>query len=136
MAPAALRAYLPSMTQRTPKARVAKAVVADPDQTSGSFKTKVVVRSGNGKIRSTYSFGGAVLRTDKSGKVSNETIAQSHKAMRELVGRLMKPGVRLPDRKGIPKFYADEADPDLVVRELDGKRERGRFEDGSFKAVS
>jgi len=97
----------------------------------------VTVSNGGGRTRSVYSFGGAVLRSAKGhGKPSLETLELSRMAMRELRGRLLKPGVKLTDRKGVPKFYADEADPAVVVRELDGKRERGRFENGQFKAVA
>jgi hypothetical protein len=97
----------------------------------------VVVRDGKGPVRSVYSFGSAKLQSSKgAGKIPPETLEQSRNAMRQLGDRLLKPGVKLPDRKGVPKFYVDEADPALVVRELDGKRERGRFENGQFKAVA
>lgn len=97
----------------------------------------VVVRDGKGRVRSVFSFGSAKLQSTKGyGKVAPETLEQSRQAMRQLGDRLLKPGVKLPERKGVPKFYVDEADPALVVRELDGKRERGRFEDGQFKAVA
>lgn len=105
---------------------------------SGSGEAaKVVVRDGKGPVRAVYSFGSAKLQSTRSaGKISPETLEQSRNAMRQLGDRLLKPGVKIPDRKGVPKFYVDETDPALVVRELDGKRERGRFENGQFKAVA
>jgi hypothetical protein len=100
-------------------------------------QAKVVVRDGKGRVRSVYTFGSAKLQSTKGhGKVSPETLEQSREAMRHLGSRLLKPGIKLPDRKGVPKFYVDEADPALVVREIDGKRERGTFENGHFKAVA
>jgi hypothetical protein len=121
------------MTQKSAKARASGA----NGSKSGAIDAKVVVRNGGGEVRFVYTFGTAELRSTKvNGKPSPETLEQSRIAMRELGGRLLKPGVKLPNRKGVPKFYADEADPALVVRELDGKRERGRFVNGQFKAVA
>ena len=115
----------------------AKAGSAQGKGSQASIKGATVTVSHGGRTRSVYSFGGAVLRSAKGhGKPSLETLELSRTAMRELRGRLLKPGVKLTDRKGVPKFYADEADPAVVVRELDGKRERGRFENGQFKAVA
>jgi hypothetical protein len=96
----------------------------------------VVVREGKGRARFVYSFGAAELRMSNHAKLAAATLELSREAMKALGGRLLKPGVKLADRKGVPKFYADETDPALVVRELDGKRERGRFENGQFKAVA
>lgn len=96
----------------------------------------VVVRGGKGRVRAVYSFGSAEFQGTKvHAEVPPETLEQSRRAMRQLGVRLLKPGVKLPDRKGVPKFYADEQDPALIIRVLDGKRERGRFENGQFKAV-
>ena len=48
---------------------------------------------------------------------------------------LTKPGVRLRKTKGAPLFSADPADPAILIREVDGRRERVTFEDGRFKVV-
>ncbi|MGA0599205.1 hypothetical protein ACO2Q3_00710 [Caulobacter sp. KR2-114] len=97
---------------------------------------KVVLRKGK-RARYSYSFGDAVLTNDKGQQATTpETLEMSRKAMRELGWRLRKPGVKLRMAKGVPKFYVDEGNPDLIVREVDGKQERGTFEDGKFKAVA
>ena len=48
--------------------------------------------------------------------------------------RLTRPGIRLRPKRGIPLFQVDENDPDILIRDLNGKRERGVFQDGEFKA--
>ena len=97
---------------------------------------KMVVRGQHGEVQFVYTFGGAQLSSARDPRDSMETFEQSRKAMQELIRRIQRPGIRLPDRKGVPKFYADENNPRVIVRELDGKRERGTFENGQFKALA
>lgn len=48
---------------------------------------------------------------------------------------IVKPGVTLELLKGVPRYHADPDQPELLVREIDGKRERGKFVDGKFRIV-
>lgn len=48
---------------------------------------------------------------------------------------IIKPGVTLEVVKGVPLYHADPDQPDLLVREIDGKRDRGKFVNGRFRKV-
>ena len=48
---------------------------------------------------------------------------------------LVKPGVKLSRGKGIPIYRADPNDPRILIRELNGRDERGALVDGEFKIV-
>jgi len=48
---------------------------------------------------------------------------------------LAEPGVELICEPGTPIFSVDRQDPNLVVRELDGRLTRGYFKDGKFVEV-
>ncbi|WP_148210586.1 hypothetical protein [Beijerinckia indica] len=63
-------------------------------------------------------------------------IAQSTKALARAAKRLSKPGVVIRAKKGIPLFSLDSEDPDVVIRTLDGKTERGQLVDGIFQAIA
>lgn len=56
-------------------------------------------------------------------------------ALQGLKSALLKPGIRIRRKKDVPLFYSTDEEPDLFVRELNGKRERGIFENGSFKPI-
>ncbi|MQA22535.1 hypothetical protein [Rugamonas rivuli] len=49
---------------------------------------------------------------------------------------LVAPGVNLDLEPGTPVFRADPQDPNLVIRELDGRAVRGYFKAGKFVAIS
>lgn len=122
------------------KRRVMKRKVIGPAKAKAKIAPSsvgtVIVRSGAGKVHFVYTFGGAQLSSARDPQDSKDTFEQSRKAMEEFGRRIVRPGIRLPDRKGVPKFYADEVNPKVIVRELDGKRERGTFENGQFKAIA
>jgi hypothetical protein len=70
---------------------------------------------------------------------SEEQIARgvrdSTGALERLVNAIEKlPGIELPRQKDVPLFWADDDDPDIIIRELNGKIERGQLENGKFKA--
>ncbi len=62
-----------------------------------------------------------------------ENVRRSTEALARALVRLTRPGIRLRPKRGIPLFQVDENDPDVFIRDLDGRRERGRFQDGEFK---
>lgn len=62
-----------------------------------------------------------------------ENVRRSTEALGRALVRLTRPGIRLRPKRGIPLFQVDENDPDIFIRDLDGRRERGRFQDGEFK---
>jgi hypothetical protein len=46
---------------------------------------------------------------------------------------LVTRGVRLKDTPGVPRFSVDARDPSVMIRNLNGEIERGRFENGAFE---
>ncbi len=48
---------------------------------------------------------------------------------------MVEPGVELSLEPGTPIFSVDRQDPNLVIRELDGRLTRGYFKDGKFVKV-
>jgi len=65
-----------------------------------------------------------------------ENVRRSTEALSRALVRLTRPGIRLRSKRGIPLFQVDENDPDILIRDLDGKRERSLFQDGEFKAIN
>lgn len=45
-----------------------------------------------------------------------------------LVDAFVKPGIKLQKKKGVPYFYADPQTPGLVIREVDGRFDKGKFD--------
>jgi hypothetical protein len=60
-------------------------------------------------------------------------IASGRSALKRGLSALIKPGVKLPRGKGIPIYHADPNDPTILIRELNGRDERGTLVDGEFK---
>ena len=62
-------------------------------------------------------------------------IEASTSALKRATKRLILPGVRLHERKGVPFYSADPERPGYYIRRLDGKTDRGVLEKGAFKTV-
>jgi hypothetical protein len=86
------------------------------------------------------------MRTTKFGNVtvtapapSEEQIArsvrESTRALEGLVRAFEKlPGIDLPRQKDVPLFWLDDDNPEIIIRELNGKLDRGQLVDGKYKA--
>ena len=102
-------------------------------------KAKLVLNSGTAgraKVK-TYQFGSATLTVGISAQsewAHNVDLGQS--ALKKIKSRLVKPGVKLRGSKSAPRFHADPSNPRQLIRELNGKRERGVFENGEFKVTA
>lgn len=70
-----------------------------------------------------------------SAKLVKQNVRLSTQALERVAQRLAKPGVSLRARKGIPLFSLDSDDPDVMIRTLDGRTERGRIVDGVFQPI-
>lgn len=62
-------------------------------------------------------------------------IERSTDALARIGKKLVKPGVKLSKKKGIPRFSVDEDDPTIFVRVLDGHVDRGRMVNGEFEPI-
>lgn len=95
-----------------------------------------IERSGEGEVVE-ISFGNATLRAQP---VSEErralAVEEGQRAMSAFVEAILAPpGVTLPRKAGVPIFYVDVENPTLIIRELDGARQRGKIESGRFAEV-
>lgn len=65
-----------------------------------------------------------------------ETLAHNIKAGRDALlrakGALVQRGVKLHHRAEVPKFRVDANNPRLLIRELNGRVDRGHFVNGTF----
>jgi hypothetical protein len=89
------------------------------------------------KKRAKIKFGGIVVaRSVKPSLIEvQQNISASTLALKRAKGRLVKGGVRIYKKKGVPLFYVDPSRPGTFIRLLDGKEERGVLENGIFKVV-
>jgi hypothetical protein len=70
----------------------------------------------------------------------SKTVVQRHieastHALERVTERLAKAGVRLYAKKDVPLYSLDSDHPDVMIRKLNGKVERGSFIDGVFKTA-
>lgn len=70
-----------------------------------------------------------------SADVVERNVATGQSALKRGLAALVRPGVTLPRGDGVPIYRADLNDPTILIRELDGRQERGTFADGEFKVV-
>lgn len=64
-----------------------------------------------------------------------ENVRRSTEALSRALARLTRPGIRLRPKRGISLFQVDENDPDILIRDLDSKRDRGVIQDGGFQVT-
>ena len=67
-----------------------------------------------------------------SEEVVRENIAASRRALERALDAFKKPGIRLPRRRYVPLYRADPNEPNILIRELNGREERGTMLDGQF----
>jgi hypothetical protein len=67
-----------------------------------------------------------------SAKLVRENVERSTRALERVGKKLIKPGVHLPEKKGVPRYSADENNPHLIIRRLNGQTTTGRLQDGQF----
>lgn len=77
---------------------------------------------------------GLVTVTDEapSDAVVKVGIRQGNAGLDRALTAIVTPGVKLKLKAGVPLYAADPKDPNLLIRQLGGKSERGRFESGKF----
>ena len=69
---------------------------------------------------------------------SSETIKRNIEAGQSALSRakeaLVTKGVKIPFQKGVPLFYGDSREPEVMIREMNGVKTRGKVVNGSFRA--
>ncbi|HEX3365778.1 hypothetical protein [Phenylobacterium sp.] len=92
-------------------------------------------KTGKASRKATLQFGSASITVNRSTlEDRSRNISRGQDALKKLKPKLVTPGVKLRSRKGVPLFFADPARPGRIIRELDGRRESGVIENGTFKA--
>jgi hypothetical protein len=86
--------------------------------------------------RTKVKFGGITVRVPKPTSAQVESnVAASTLALERAAKRLVRPGVRLYAKKGVPLYSADPERPGVYIRVLNGKTDRGVLENGAFKVT-
>lgn len=67
-----------------------------------------------------------------SADVVRSNVAASTAALARVGAKLIKPGVHLPPKKGVPRYSADENNPGVFIQRLDGKITTGKLQNGQF----
>jgi len=68
-----------------------------------------------------------------SAEVKRNVLA-GQKALLRAKDAFLAPGVNIHAEKDVPLFSVDPANPTIVVRKLNGKKERGVLKNGVFEA--
>ena len=64
-----------------------------------------------------------------------QNVDKGTEALKRLKAKLLRPGVRVYARKGVPLYSADPDRPGVYIRKLDGRIDRGILQDGAFKVT-
>lgn len=75
-----------------------------------------------------------VLCTRPTAKQIEERVLQGQQALQHVRDALIQPGINLARKKDVPLYYASPNEPLVIIREMNGERVAGRFEDGGFVA--
>lgn len=122
MAKLAGRRYIHAMAKQRPTER---------SSSTGMFVT--VKRGTKTGASITTTLGNITVSGQKpSAELVKANIARSTQALERVGKKLTKPGVHLPERKGVPRYSADENIPSIFIRRLDGKTTTGRLDNGQF----
>lgn len=118
------------------KPRIANNPALETDW-SGHIVPGKAVRIVTGKGRAKVKFGDVtVLGTTPAPEQVQANVARSTEALQRVVGRLMKPGIRLAAKKDVPRYSVDENHPNIFIRRLNGVTERGYVVNGVFKVIA
>lgn len=109
--------------------RLPEAEVIDKPATSSKRSSR---RTGERKV--TFGSVTVMVRPPTKAEVQRN-VEQSTKALARALKRLVRPGVRLYPKRGVPLYWGDEERPGKFVRLLDGKRDLGILENGEFKVT-
>jgi hypothetical protein len=89
-----------------------------------------------GSVRSakTVTFGSVTMIVSAPSSTEvKRNIRAGQKALSRAKNVFLTPGVKLDVAKGVPLFSVDLDNPELLVRKLNGKRERGFIRNGQFE---
>ncbi|WP_395015331.1 hypothetical protein [Dongia sp.] len=93
--------------------------------------------TGSAKKTAKVTFGGVTVSAPvQSLKLVRKNIKEGQTALKRAAGALTHSGVALKVSKDVPLFYADRDDPKTIIRELNGKKEKGvLLKGGRFRVI-
>ncbi|MEG3162420.1 hypothetical protein U1763_18110 [Sphingomonas sp. LB2R24] len=98
--------------------------------------TKAMTQSRSGQRGRKIKFGDVTVTAPApSATMVKHNVKRSTEALERLAKRLGKPGVSIRARKNVPLFSLDSDNPDVMIRTMNGRTERGRMVDGAFHAI-
>ncbi len=99
--------------------------------------TKAVVQTRPAQLRSRrVKFGSITVSAPAPAReLVERNVALSSQALARVAKRLARPGINLRAKKNVALYWLDGDDPDVMIRQLNGKTERGALVDGEFKAI-
>ncbi|WP_151954910.1 hypothetical protein [Sphingomonas sp. EC-HK361] len=99
--------------------------------------TDSIIQPGAKKVKTSKTrFGSVTVRAPApSEALVQHSVKASTQALERVTERLAKAGVRLSVKKNVPLYWLESDNPDVMIRKLNGKVERGSFVDDVFKAI-
>lgn len=98
---------------------------------SNGITVKVKHAAGPGRVTTTL--GNVTVSGQKpSTEAVNSNIARSTQALERVGKKLTKPGVYLPAKKDVPRYSADEDNPGVFIRRVNGEVTTGKLQNGQF----
>jgi hypothetical protein len=100
-------------------------------------RMRVVARSGDkGGVWETVKFGDVTITAQRPSEAEiQRNVEAGWAGLARALPRLARPGVRIYAKKDVPLYWCDDDDPNIFIRKLNGKIQRGVFADGQFKAT-
>lgn len=86
-------------------------------------------------VKTTYGAVTIISRQPSAAELK-QNLKESAAVIKRFGEKISRPGVNLHHLAGIPTFAVDTKDPTLIVRDFNGKKERGMFVKGKFKVLS
>ena len=97
----------------------------------------VTVRDADARtLKSKVVFGAVTVRGEKpKAAVVHRNVERSSEALERLGKRLIKPGIFIRRKKGVPEYSVAEGEVGVFIRKLNGNKVRGRVVDGVFQVI-
>lgn len=84
----------------------------------------------------TVTFGSVTIRTEREDpEVIRKNIIEGQKAFARAVQAFKTKGVKLNVPKGTALYQANPNNPNLLIRNIDGKIDQGVFDNGQFRVI-
>ena len=107
-----------------------------PDGQDSSRGSVVVKPAGRTRGLHKVKFGDVTIWAPKPSEAQvRVNVEAGTEALRRGLERLIRPGIKMRERKNIPYYHVDPDNSGVFIRRLNGVAERGILEDGEFKVI-